>query len=213
MEEINISQDKKRGKNGISKGSFCLAKIIGDLVFLITMVFVAVMVFSLVFTKVTGGPPQVAGFRMYIVLSGSMNPAFDAGSLVFVKPTVPEEIKSGDIITYKGLGEEGQLVSHRVVEINNTDDGIKFTTKGDANEALDPNPVSAERLVGKVVLAVPYLGYFMEFTQTRQGIITLILIPAALILLFELRNFYKYLKDLKYQKAVQCKSQREDIKP
>ncbi len=209
MEEQKTCQDENVGKSCIVKIFSVLAKIIGNMIFGIMLLVVVFLLFSLAYVRVSGGPPAIAGHQMYIVLSGSMNPAFDAGSMVFVKPTNPREINKGEIITYRGLGDRQQLVSHRVVSVNHTEDGITFTTKGDANDVPDPNPLPARNLVGKVVLAIPYLGYFMNFAQTKQGVIILVLIPAAILLVFELGNIYKNMTALKREKAVQCESQRD----
>ena len=111
-------------------------------------------------------------------------------------------IKEGDIITYTGRGNSKQLISHRAVAISNTEEGIKIITKGDANDATDPNPVTP-KLVGKVVLAIPYLGYFVSFAQTKRGLITLILIPAAVLLIIESVNLYNNLNAMKNEKATQ----------
>lgn len=206
MEEQIVSQEQvENSKN--KTGKFAgFTKVIGNVVFAVAMAIAALMIFSLVQAKVSGGPPAIAGYRMYIVLSGSMNPAFDTGSLVFVKPSGVEDIKNGDIITYRGLGDGEQLISHRVVAVNQTEDGISFTTKGDANDAEDPNPVTSRNLVGKVVLAIPYLGYFLNFTHSKQGIIFLILIPAAIILITEGINLYNNVKALKKENKGQDSS-------
>jgi signal peptidase len=169
-------------------------KIFGNLLFALLLLIAALLVISLLSVKISGGPPAVAGHHLYIVLSGSMSPAFDAGSLVFVKPTPAGDIQEGDIITYRGLGDSEKLISHRVVEINLGNDGPNFTTKGDANEVIDPNPVLAKNLVGKVTLAIPYLGYCLEFIQTKQGLLLLIIMPASLVLLLELGGLYKRLR-------------------
>lgn len=178
-------------------------KIVGNIFFIIMVMVVMVLVFSLGKQKITGKVPSVAGFRMYIVLSGSMNPAFDTGSLVFVKPTSPDKIKDGDIITFKGFGDQEELVSHRVVSVNNTVQGITFTTKGDANDVIDPTPIPAQYLVGKIILAIPYLGYLMDFIKTKQGVLIFILIPAVLLLLYELRNLYKNAKARKKEIGIE----------
>lgn len=167
-----------------------IKKIVGNIIFGTMVLIIAALAFFLVQSKLTGGPPVVAGHYMFIVLSGSMNPAFDTGSLIFVKPKKPEEIAVGDIITFKGLGANQSLTSHRVVEINNDAGNISFITRGDANEANDPTPVPVGNLVGKVSFAIPYMGYLLDFMQTKQGLIYLVIIPGALVILLELRSLY-----------------------
>jgi len=180
-----------------------MAEILGNILFGVMLILVILLVFSLLSSKLSGGPPQVAGHHMYVVLSGSISPAFDTGSLVFVRPASIDMIKEGDIITYTGRGNSKQLISHRAVAISNTEEGIKIITKGDANDATDPNSVNSENLVGKVVLAIPYLGYFVSFAQTKRGLITLILIPAAVLLIVDSVNLYNNLNAMKNEKATQ----------
>src|SRR5690606_13199376 len=110
-----------------------------------------------------GGPPTLAGHQMYIVLSGSMSPAFDAGSLVFVKPVAAGEIQVGEIVTFRNPGDGEVVVTHRVVSVEETDEGIAFKTKGDANNIEDPELLPAGNVIGIVKFALPYMGYLMNF--------------------------------------------------
>ncbi|MDO9574875.1 MAG: signal peptidase I, partial [Candidatus Contubernalis sp.] len=183
--------DEKKGSSKIIKA----AGIMGNVVFGSLLVVMAVLAFFLVQSKMHGGIPSIAGYQMYVALSGSMNPAFDTGSLVFIRETDPTNIAAGDIITFKGADSDGMLTTHRVVEVN-TNEGLTFTTRGDANNVNDPMPVPAENLVGRVHGSVPYMGYVMGFAQTRQGLIFLIFIPGFLVIAYELRNIYAYLGEM-----------------
>ena len=168
--------------------------IIGNVVFILLLLAMAALSFFLIQSKLSGGAPKVAGHQMYIVLSGSMNPAFDTGSLAFVKETKPEEIVVGDIITFRTQSESDALTTHRVVEVLR-DGELAFVTRGDANNVNDPYPVLADNVVGRVTGAVPYVGYALNFVQTRQGLILLIFIPGVLIILFELGKIIKYITE------------------
>ena len=139
-----------------------------------------------------GGVPQVAGYQMYIVLSGSMSPEFDTGSLAFVREVDPLELTEGDIITFQSTNDEGSLTTHRIVEVQR-EDGLQFITRGDANNINDPIPVPADNVVGIVTGSVPYVGYLINFAQTTQGLVLLIFIPGVLIILFELSKIVRYL--------------------
>jgi signal peptidase I len=112
--------------------------------------------------------PSLLGYKPFVVLSGSMEPSLQVGSMTYVKPSIPENISTGDIITYTMTGNSTKLITHRVVSIDNTKK--QFITKGDANNAVD-GPVAFERLVGKAVFSIPYLGYAIAYIKTTQGII------------------------------------------
>lgn len=152
----------------------------------------AVLSFFLIQVRITGGPPQIAGYQMYIVLSSSMNPEFDTGSLAFVREIPPEQVVVGDVITFRRSADTDTLITHRVVEISR-EDGLRFITRGDANDINDPNPVLADNVIGRVTGSLPYLGYLLNYVQTRQGLIMLIFIPGIIIILFEIRKIIKYL--------------------
>jgi signal peptidase len=128
---------------------------------------------------------------MYVVISGSMKPTFDAGSLVFVREVDPRSIAVGDIITFKGADGGPILTTHRVVKINDGEQ-LSFITRGDANNVNDPNPVPAENVVGRVRAYIPYLGYLITFSQTKMGLVFMIFVPGGILIAYELYNIYTY---------------------
>lgn len=190
-EEIYSSRKKtrrERGKGGLRK----TASIVGNVFFILLLLVMIALSFFLIQSRITGGVPQVGGYQMYIVLSGSMKPEFDTGSLIFVRETGPGELVVGDIITFRSPANEESLTTHRIVErISNEE--LKFVTRGDANNVNDPNPVPAENIVGKKTGSVPYLGYLLNFVQTREGLILLIFVPGILIIGYELSKIIKYM--------------------
>ncbi|WP_296971776.1 signal peptidase I [Tepidanaerobacter sp. EBM-38] len=141
---------------------------------LLTLVALSLL-FFLVQSKVSGRVPSIGGYQMYIVMSGSMNPAVKTGSLVIVKPLDPEEIRPKDIITFKSEIESENITTHRVVEIDKSAE-LFFRTRGDANEVDDPMPVSASQVIGKVVYSIPYAGFAFHFIRSQNGIITLLVV-------------------------------------
>ena len=179
-----------------------ITTVLANTLFILALVFMAVLVFSLLQSRVTGSPPTIAGHHLYVVLSGSMSPAFEAGGLVVVRPAEAEEIVVGDIITYREPGAEETLTTHRVVVVER-ENGLQFITKGDANEVIDQDPVPAENLVGKVLFAIPYAGHVADFAQSTAGLVTLVIIPGLLIIAFEARNLLRYAAELEQQKQAQ----------
>lgn len=180
-------KDKKRG-GGFSK----FFSILGNVIFVLLLLVMATLSFFLIQSRIAGGVPEVAGYRMYIVLSGSMSPEFDTGSLAFVQDVDTDELAIGDIITYRSQADSDSLTTHRIVEVQRND-SLQFVTRGDANNVNDPNPVLAENIVGQVTGSVPYVGYALNFVQTRQGLILLIFVPGILIIVYELSKIMKYL--------------------
>ena len=124
---------------------------------------------------------RLLGFEVYTVLSGSMEPTYKTGSVIWVDRCEPEDVEVGDPITFV-LNEDLDVATHRVIEID--EDNQHFYTQGDANDAPDGSPVHFENLIGVPVFTVPYLGYFVSSIQSPPGCyIALIVAAAALVLM------------------------------
>lgn len=121
------------------------------------------------------------GFESFIVVSGSMEPEIKTGSVIFSQEVEPSEIGVGDIVTYRSGGE---YTTHKVIEVLNGTE-LEFRTKGIANESPDPQTVSEDQIVGRELLTIPYLGYFLRFAGSPEGILLLVIIPASAIILLE----------------------------
>lgn len=133
---------------------------------------------------------RLVGLRPFAVLSGSMEPEYPVGSLVYVKKTDPAELAVGDVITF--MQSENTVVTHRIVEIlpDDTDpETLRFTTKGDGNDAEDGTPVHYKNVLGRVVLCVPGLGYVSNFIQKPPG---MYIAMAVVVLVF----FASFLPDV-----------------
>lgn len=124
-----------------------------------------IVVLTVLFVLLTVGI-KLFGINMYTVLSGSMEPEYPVGSLIYVKETPADQLQVGDVITFKLTGEV--TATHRIIEILD-DDGVSFRTKGDANEDPDNSPVKSNEVIGKVVFKVDKGGYFVNYIQNPPG--------------------------------------------
>ena len=123
---------------------------------------------------------RLFGLQVFTILSGSMEPTYPVGSLIYVKSVDPSQVKEGDVITF--LLSDTVTATHRVVGIVDEGDGaLRFRTKGDANDAEDAALVHQNNLLGEPVACIPYLGYFAAWVQNPPG--SLIAIGAGVFLL------------------------------
>ena len=116
-------------------------KIVNTIYYIVISMLVIILVNN--FMSKSDSIFKAVGFRTYSILSGSMEPEINTGDLAIVKSVDAEDVKVGDIITFK---YEGKVVTHRVVEKN--EEG--FITKGDNNNTNDTEIVRGEDLIGKV---------------------------------------------------------------
>lgn len=127
--------------------------------------------------------PLVLGHHPVIVLSGSMEPTYRVGSIIYYKDTPFEQIEVGDPITFHGEDSD-VLVTHRVVEKLEME--REFGTEGDANGSRDPRNVSYENVVGKATqFCIPYAGYFVNYGKQPAAIAAM----AAILLLGMLADY------------------------
>ncbi|HGE72703.1 TPA: signal peptidase I [Candidatus Poribacteria bacterium] len=127
--------------------------------------------------------PIPGGYKFFTVDSGSMEPKIRTGSLVMVMRR--KNYNLGDIITFKVPGSKN-TVTHRIIDIIETNHDIYYKVKGDANKVSDSKPVFIENVIGKVIFAIPYLGFPISFAKTLQGLIVLIVIPSTIIIYSEI---------------------------
>lgn len=111
--------------------------------------------------------PKWCGLQIYEVLTGSMEPEYPVGSIVYVKPTEATEVKEGDVITYTLESDSKYVMTHRVTEVFTEEQA--YCTKGDSNTAEDIKKVHFDRLIGKPVFCIPYFGFISEAFHTTAG--------------------------------------------
>ena len=125
---------------------------------------------------------RLAGLTPYAVLSGSMEPEYPVGSLIYVKDADPSSVEVGQAITFRQ--GSGTLVTHQVYEIDSEQQ--LFYTQGIANvdssgEIMhDAAPTPWSFLVGQPIACVPYLGYVNDWITHAPGIYVVVAISVAL---------------------------------
>ena len=164
-----------------------IKKIFFTLVNLISVLVIAaavVVLLTVVLTK-PGEAPQIGGYTVLRITTGSMEPEYKIDTLILVKNVEPDTIKSNDVISFysKDPALDGAVNTHRVVEVAKDGDHWIYTTKGDANNVVDAYTVDAKYLIGKVVASSLVLGKLARLVSNPLIFIPIILIPLAIILI------------------------------
>ncbi len=157
---------------------------------------------------------RLFGLQVYTVLSGSMEPQYHVGSIIYVKEVEPSELKVGDAISF--LISENTVATHRIIEILPDEENpnvIRFRTKGDNNDIEDTNPVHCNNVLGKVVGTIPLLGYVSDFVQNPPGTYITLGAVFVLILAVFLPDIFSNARALKAeQEQEKAESQPEETK-
>ena len=174
---MNLSRGFRRPESRASKALSVVA------VLLVVALVVPFVVYSV--------PAVVGGEESYIVLTASMTPAISPGDAVVVGEVGAADVAVGDVVTYRRSPTDEVPVTHRVIGIVDTADGVAYQTKGDANEDADAALVNPDQLVGKVVLTIPYIGYVVQFVNSPMGFVALVVVPIGLLIASEVYEFTK----------------------
>ena len=138
---------------------------------------------------------RLIGYTPYTVLSGSMEPTFHVGSLIYVKEVDPTTLKVGDPLTF--TFSNGTVVTHKIIDIIEADtpSQLQFRTQGEANNTPDGEPVTVNRILGKPAFTIPYLGFVSNFVQNPPGTYITICFCAAILIFTFLPDFISEEKD------------------
>lgn len=135
---------------------------------------------------------RLVGLQVFTVLSGSMEPTYHVGSLIYVKDVNPFELEAGDVITF--MLDEDNVATHRIVEVVPDEEDssvIRFRTKGDANDAVDGSLVHYKNVLGSPIFTIPKLGYVANYIQNPPGTYVAISAGAILLLLVFLPDLFE----------------------
>ena len=156
---------------------------------------------------------RLIGLEPYVVLSGSMEPTYHVGSLIYVKDVDPYELESGDVITF--MLDEDTVATHRIVEVvpdENDSTVVRFKTKGDANDAEDGSLVHYKNVIGSPVFTIPQMGYVANYIQNPPGTYIAISAGAILLLLVFLPDLFGSDDEEKKQKQKKKRGKFEDTR-
>lgn len=143
---------------------------------IVSWVLVCVVVLAAVFLMGS----RLLGYRVFNIVSGSMEPVYRVGDLIYVQEVDPNTVQPGDVITFV-LNEDLVVATHRVVRVDA--ENQRFYTKGDANETEDGGSVHFKNLIGVPKFKIPGLGYVADFIQKAPGLYITIAAVAVLLLL------------------------------
>lgn len=154
----------------------------------VTTILVAVVVMAAV--MLVGA--RLIGLQVFTVLSGSMEPTYHTGSLIYVKDADPFTLEAGDVITF--MLDENTVATHRITEVvpdENDTSVVRFRTKGDANDAEDGSLVHYKNVIGTPVFTIPHMGYIANYIQNPPGMYIAITGAVVLVILLFLPDMLR----------------------
>ncbi len=176
----------------MKKHGSVLGKIL-NIFLTVILILLVVLIAFIMFMRISGKTPNIAGYMVFRVSTGSMEPDLMVGDVILSKSVDnPEDLKIGDVVTYQGIvgNYKDKLITHEIVQEPYYDNGTCYVvTQGIANYESDP-PVPTENIVGIMVTKIPFINNIYNFFITPWGLLTAILL---ILLAFsgEFYNIYK----------------------
>lgn len=192
-----------------------LKKIVLNIINGVSVIIIAAAVLVLLTVVLTksGDVPNILGYSVFRVMTGSMEPAIETDSLIVVKRVEASEIKIGDVISFfsQDPAHGGAVNTHRVTAIEQNGEEWNFVTKGDANQLEDKYVTSSKDLIGKVVYVSHVMGIIVHLLSNPLIFIPVIVLPMFVILVYNLactirvtRNIVKEEEEAAVREAVEA---------
>ena len=171
-------------KEGLKKIFKIVKGIINTIIVIVVLAFVLIVCLQ----RFSNNKISFLNYRMFTVVTGSMEPKYNIGDVLIAKKTAPSEIKVGDAISYLAAKGEvkNNVITHEVVNITKDENGkYLFHSKGLVNLVEDPI-VHEEQIYGVVVYKTKLLSYIRKLINTDMGMLLLIIIPIIYIIVSEM---------------------------
>lgn len=174
------------------------AKVILYVIFLLLALIFLFFIFYFVdlVYNIQSGEDKPPLFDAYIIVSPSMVPTINVQDAIIIARTSPNDLKQGDIISYLSTDAyyAGKIITHRIIGIEKSKDGILYRTKGDNNTVADGVLVQEKNVYGKVLFKIPMLGYIRQFLSTYFGWILCIAFPLLYLIMSEVIKVRKIIQ-------------------
>ena len=198
--------------------------VLSGIVIALFLILAVACLFVSISYKIQGEDGELFGRQFRIVTSGSMEPEIATGAIVCIDAAPDTEdrearqefldsLEVGNVITFYYLqaASSGEVVvTHRIVEIQEGESGRTFVCHGDAVDEGEVQYVDEEDVIGIVEWDNLALGKVVQFFRTNVGIVVCLILPAALILLYEVIHISRILSERKREKREEEAAAREE---
>lgn len=176
-----------------------ITKTLGYTVLTVLLVIGFGLVAITISAKMAEKKGQMPPFSMYTIISPSMTPNINVYDVVFVQNVDVSTLEVGDIISFYSTNSffGNTPITHRIVSVNKESNNYSFVTKGDANAKIDNDLALGNNVIGKVLFKIPALGRIQFFLVSKFGWIIGILIPAVLVIGYDMMKLFKLMKTKK----------------
>lgn len=139
-----------------SKGNMAkkILKIVLKIAYQILIILCVILTIIILMQKMSNSNRTILGYRIFRVITGSMEPEYDVGVVVICKEVPTNEIKVGDDIVYSGTYGDynGKIIMHSVVAIDKDENNnnVNFHAKGLHSASVEDPQIKPNQIFGVV---------------------------------------------------------------
>ncbi len=173
-----------------------LKKILNILSYVLFGFLLLILVITII-TRISGREPQLFGFHINVIVSGSMEPELEIGDVIVGRSyRRGQELAVGDVITYRGEAGTfaGKMITHEVIRIEEINGERIITTQGTANNAADA-PIGEDQILSVMVYKTFLIKYIYSIISSTAGFLLLVALPLVIIIVSEVVSIVKQLKE------------------
>lgn len=166
-----------------------ISSIVLAIIKIICIIALVLLILVLAMQRFSNNEIAVAGYRVFNVATGSMIPDYEIGDVLVVKEVDTNTLEKGDDITYIGkIGTfAGRVVTHRIVNIEENENGKIFTTRGIANDADDPS-ITADQIYGKVIYKCILMSMLSKLANSLTAFYVIVFIPLGILIFLQIKD-------------------------
>ena len=186
-----------------------IKKVLSFIEWILVLALTGLVVYILISGR-NGQAVDIMGYSVLHVITGSMEPTISVNEYIYIERVDKSTLKERDIVAYYSEAEDikGCLVIHRIVKIEETEDGVIYTTQGDANPIPDKLGVRADQILGVYRGRVWFLNWLTSFADPQKLLLMLVVIPMFLISIYEAGSFMKLVKKAESEETLEERIER-----
>lgn len=151
---------------------------------------------GIIYSRVTGGVPNIFGYNFYVIISDSMEPEIMVDDVIISKVYKGEKLEVGQVITY--YGKEGsvanKVVTHKIVSVQDTPNGQNIITQGVKEGATEDPMITQDDVMAVMVSNTKVITFVYGIVSSPIGFLAFIVSPLIAIIVVEIIKMVRTFK-------------------
>ena len=167
----------------------------------IITIFIILIMSVIIIQKVSNNNLSLGGYRLFTIVTGSMEPKYKVGDMVLAKEVKAKDIEVLDDVVYNGKEDDfnGKIVAHQVIKKEVKNEKYSFITKGIANQSEDPK-INEDQIIGKIIYKTVILSFITKIVNNLYGFYFLLFVPIVVLTFIEIIKAIEEKKEEKEEK-------------